>query len=204
MAGSRSLPPRTPKEVRRLLQMIDDVNPIIALMLEFSALSGLRYSDVGQIKKRDVMINGVIRDQFELVQQKPYHIRLAKGAKQTAAKEASKITVYLTEQCKAVIEDVMNLEPRGVLLFESSKVAGKPYTIQYINRVLKAVAVKQRLTYPLSSHSFRKSYALMLVNNGAAIHQVRDALGHSSIAITDKYLSGFVDESQKLAAKIKF
>lgn len=51
------------------------INPVIRLMLEFEARTGLRYVDASQIKWADVMINGVYRESFTLVMSKSYNKR---------------------------------------------------------------------------------------------------------------------------------
>lgn len=40
----------------------------------------------------------------------------------------------------------------------------------------------------LKPHTLRHTFAVRLVNTGTPIHEVRDLLGHSSIAVTDVYL----------------
>jgi integrase len=174
-------------------------------MLEFMALTGLRYSDVSRLKFTDVMINGVFRDSLVVIQIKPFNKRIAAGVKASIAKERSKVTLYLNPQCKDLLADALGLSNRNLgLIFESSKKAGSPYTAQYVNRTLKVVAGKLKLTFALSTHSFRKAFALMLINQNAKIHQVRDALGQSSLASTDAYLKTFISESQALSNKISF
>jgi integrase/recombinase XerD len=39
----------------------------------------------------------------------------------------------------------------------------------------------------VTPHKFRHAYASRLLESGAAIHEVRDFLGHSSLAVTDLY-----------------
>ena len=211
MACVRSEPPRSPKQCRQILQEVDQVNPIIALMLEFSALTGLRYSDASQVRISDVYINGVIRDSITVVQTKSYNKRLTiykrrmdERAAIRLAKQKSEIEIHFNEQCKELIADAYHINQGRKLLFESERRKEQPYSAQYVNRVLKAVAFKLKLTFELSTHSFRKSYAKMLIDNGGNHHNVRDALGHSSLEVTDKYLKSFMSESKNLVNKIGF
>lgn len=50
------------------------------------------------------------------------------------------------------------------------------------SRFLKRINIKYKKV-----HSIRDTYATLLVRRGAKIHDVKTLLGHSSIAITEKY-----------------
>lgn len=206
MACIQSFPPKTAKELRKILKEVERENTVIALMLELMALTGLRYSDCSVLKFDDVMINGVVRDSVTIVQKKSYSKRLSCGVKEETARNASKVEVVLSgEQAEEVILDCLFIATKGEgLLFASSKCKGKPYTAQYTNRILKKVAKKMGLKYSLSTHSFRKSFAFMILNNGARINQIRDKLGHSSIAVTDHYLRTFMSDGDDFVKQIKF
>jgi len=205
-----SFPPASKKELKRIIDEVDHINPVVARMLEFSTRSGLRYCDVSKLRVKDVYINGVIREDFVVIQQKPYNKRLSSGKAKASARELSKVEVHINEQGVEMIEDIMHLQNldsiknQNALLFESSRVKGKPYSNQYINQLLKKVAVTLKLNYPLSTHSFRKMFAKMYVENGAAIHQVRDGLGQSSLQATDHYLRTFQSETKKFSNRITF
>ena len=54
----------------------------------------------------------------------------------------------------------------------------------------------------LHPHMFRHSHGTHAIQNGAAIHVVRDTLGHSSIAITNNYLHAGQNESSAHSLKI--
>ncbi|QUM78771.1 tyrosine-type recombinase/integrase (plasmid) [Moritella sp. 24] len=204
MACIQSYPPRTIKELRNILQLVDSSNPVVALMLEMSALTGLRYSDCSTLTIKEVTINGVLRESISVVQKKGYKKRLSSGMAEPAARRAATVRVSFSDQAKELIEEAVRLNPGGTLLFESDRKRGFPYSAQYVNRILKSAAVKLKLTYPLSSHSFRKAFALMLIENGAKSHTVRDLLGHASLASTDHYLSTFMSDNDGHVAKLKF
>ena len=64
----------------------------------------------------------------------------------------------------------------------------KPYTVKGITKKLKSIA-KQAGIDPskISAHKFRHTHAVHAIKSGVSLVSVRDQLGHSSIAITDKY-----------------
>lgn len=204
MASNKSYPPKDKEELRKILDDVARTNTVVALMLELMALTGLRYSDCSELRFSDVMINNGIRDKVTVIQKKAHSKRLSSGASPSVAKAMSQLDVPIGEQAAKVIIEALELSEGSKLLFASHKNPDKPYTCQYVNRLLKAVASKFGLKYQLSTHSFRKVFALMLLENGASIHDVRDKLGHSSIAVTDHYLRTFLSESDQFVSDIQF
>lgn len=204
MASVKTFPPKNTKELRDIINLVEKTNPVIANMIEMISLTGLRYCDCSILKRKDVFINGSIRDHITVVQLKTFNKRLSLGMTLNAAKSSSQITIPLAEQAKKIIEDCIYLNPNCTLLFESDRNKGHPYSAQYINRLLDKVATKLNLKYPLGTHSFRKAFADMLDKNGASVHQIKDRLGHSSLASTDHYLSTFKNDADEMLAKIKF
>lgn len=73
------------------------------------------------------------------------------------------------------------------LLFVSR--TGRPYTLQTFSHDLKASGIRMGLDWSdsISAHKFRHGYATELLNNNAPIQAVRDILGHSTIATTNRY-----------------
>ena len=64
----------------------------------------------------------------------------------------------------------------------------KPYTVRGITKKLKSIAKRAGLNPDkISAHKFRHTHAVHAIKSGVNIVSVRDQLGHSSIAITDKY-----------------
>lgn len=122
------------------------------------------------------------------------------------AKKASTITIGISDKIKELIEEALRLAgcdgEMDKLLFESSVKKGSPYSTQYINRILKVVAYKLKLNYPLSTHSFRKAFASFLVRAQVNLPDVRDALGHSSLLVTNDYLKSFNSNHEQIALKI--
>lgn len=64
----------------------------------------------------------------------------------------------------------------------------KPYTVKGLTKLLKSIAKDAGINpNKISAHKFRHTHAVHAIKNGVSIVSVRDQLGHSSIAITDKY-----------------
>jgi site-specific recombinase XerD len=67
--------------------------------------------------------------------------------------------------------------------------AGKPLDQSYIRHLLPRLARKTRIQRRVHAHGLRHAFAVDLVRSGAPLYVVRDALGHTSIATTQVYLS---------------
>lgn len=64
---------------------------------------------------------------------------------------------------------------------------------KYIRRVAHAVDINE----PISSYTARHSWATISKNSGASTEYIKEALGHSSVLVTDKYLKSFEKSTRK-------
>jgi len=58
----------------------------------------------------------------------------------------------------------------------------------YVRRMLPRLAAKAGIDRRVHAHGLRHTYAAELAREGTAINVIRDALGHTSLAVTDRYL----------------
>jgi len=58
----------------------------------------------------------------------------------------------------------------------------------YVRRLLPRLAAKAGIDRRVHAHGLRHTYASELAREGTAINVIRDALGHTSLAVTDRYL----------------
>ena len=65
---------------------------------------------------------------------------------------------------------------------------GVPLGIKQVWRIVRRAAEEAGLTAKVSPHWLRHAHASHALDRGAPIHLVRDSLGHSSIATTNRYL----------------
>jgi site-specific recombinase XerD len=93
------------------------------------------------------------------------------------------------------------LDP-DVPLFVSRKKNGRLTRIQ-AHRILQAAYHENQLTGNITTHSMRKTFATMLAKNNP-LQVVKELLGHSSLAVTDKYLSVTEDDLRAAVAGLSF
>ncbi|MCB0085157.1 MAG: tyrosine-type recombinase/integrase, partial [Caldilineaceae bacterium] len=67
-----------------------------------------------------------------------------------------------------------------------------------VDRLIKRYAEQVGITTDVSAHWLRHAHASHAIDNGANLVDVRDTLGHSSIATTNKYLHGKRKNSSSL------
>jgi len=71
---------------------------------------------------------------------------------------------------------------------------GERMTRQGFWKILKAYAAKAGIDKDITPHSIRHSFAAHLLENGADIHDIRDILGHSDLASTQRYAEYLKDK----------
>ncbi|MBA7545646.1 Tyrosine recombinase XerC [subsurface metagenome] len=64
---------------------------------------------------------------------------------------------------------------------------------KYIRQIARAVNIKERI----SSYSARHSRATISKNSGTSIEFIKEALGHSSVNVTENYLKSFEKTTRK-------
>lgn len=66
--------------------------------------------------------------------------------------------------------------------------AGESMKTAYVRAMLPRLARKAGIERRVHAHAFRHSFAFELVNERTPLHLVQAALGHASIATTDRYI----------------
>jgi len=150
-------------------------------LLYFSAALGLRAKEMSQLLVRDALtVDGKIKDEVLLTR------ATTKGGKQRL--------VYLTNkdvrrELRAYIEERRNDERVTLLptapLFRSGKGGGfSPNTMQMLfKRLYRAAGLDHA-----SSHSGRRTFATSLIERGVDIKAVSTLMGHSTVAMTARYV----------------
>ena len=140
-------------------QLSDEYNNIQTMFL-FSCLTGLRFSDVQGLRWKDVKRNGK-HLQLEFHQQKTdTHERLP-----------------LCEEAEAILRGVKR---DGEFVFRKE-------TNQRVNVVLKRWCKEAKIRKPVSFHSARHTFCVMLLTKDVPIYTVQQLMCHSDINATKVY-----------------
>lgn len=166
----------TPQELE-LIENIDldnestTINKIRDMYL-FSCYTGLRFSDIIQVRKENIEdIDG----KLWLVQ------GLMKSTINGNTNNQQIVRIPLS--------DLFNGKPVELLnKYESDKVFYfDDYTNQFVNRELKKIAEKCKITKTLTFHTARHTQATYLLYKGVNITTVQKLLGHKKVATTQIY-----------------
>ncbi len=151
------------------------------LMMEMFYQTGMRRSELIHLVSDDI---DFAQRQIKV---------LGKRNKERIIPLSDKLLKTLTEY----LEIRSNLFPYGnSFLFLTEK--GKPFydklVYNLVNNYLSNISTKQKK----SPHMLRHSFATHLLNRGADLNAVKELLGHSSLAATQVYTHGSIDQLKKV------
>lgn len=156
-------------------QLSNDGNHTYSLLIALGSFWGLRISDLRTLQWSDILN----KDEIAVVEQK------------TGKRRTITISVQLQRHiadCYKAMGQPIETAP----CFRSQM--GTTLTIQRINSVLKELKVKYKLHIAnFSTHSMRKTFGRQIVsmageNSEMALIKLSEIFGHSSTAITRRYL----------------
>jgi site-specific recombinase XerD len=132
--------------------------------------AGLLISEALALEPRDVDLErGTVR------------VRRGKGSRAR--------TVGLDPQAAAVVEQWLHARPDKARTLLST-LDGSPVQASYVRAALRRLAQRARIAKRVHAHGLRHAYAYESIEEGGSPVHVRDLLGHSNIATTDRYLRG--------------
>lgn len=207
-----SLPPSDAKELELILDRLWEINPLLSLTCSMSALSGLRYSDCSWLRYDDFFTaGGRSKPHFDLIQQKPYRMRIANGVETAEAERKSKVRIYVNQEMLEIVEetrfhskseDFLFANGRSALRESDGTIIHRPMAVESAAAHLAKVGKELDLSYTLGTHSFRKYFVRLLIQQGATIEKIKDLLGQSSLQSTNHYLHTFDNELAPIIEKI--
>lgn len=146
------------------------------LLLRLIYAAGLRVGEVCGLVWGDLLLNGVL------------HIRHGKGQKERfVTLSDGMIERLIAHRGSASADTPIFLSQKHSRLDESQ-----------VQRIVKAAAATVGIAGAVSPHWLRHSHASHSLDRGASLVTVRDTLGHSSIATTNKYLHSKRSDSSAL------
>lgn len=170
-------------ELKEVIRQLHELSPRIALMIEFIALTGLRYGECAALRLQDyhkedktVSINGSVSF---------CHTR-TKGFERGTPKNVYSVrTVALDERCCAILNTIILENKKSSLwsniyknkegyIFIAQR--GNPYDLCYTNKLLKKVSVNDK---KLTTHIFRHTHISMLAELGVPLKGIMERVGHN-------------------------
>lgn len=165
----------TMDEVNRLLEL-PDMSKSTGIrnksMLEMMYATGLRISELIGLKNNNVYLD----ENFIRV--------FGKGGKERVIPFGKKAGKYLKEYYQNARDKLLK-EKKSEIVYLTSR--GTGLTRQGAWKILMIYGKELNLSFELSPHILRHSFATHLVENGADLRSVQLLLGHSSISTTEIY-----------------
>jgi site-specific recombinase XerD len=165
--GDKRLPVVFAKdELKQLFSAVDNPKHRLLLMLAYS--SGLRVSEVVNLKREDIDVS-----------RKTLLVRAAKGRK-------DRYTVLSTRAALA-LGNYTAVFPVSSWLFPGIP-AARHLSIRSAQHIFEQALQKAGILKNASIHSLRHSFAAHLMESGTSLRYIKDLLGHTSIKTTERYI----------------
>lgn len=109
-----------------------------------------------------------------------------------------------------LMEVLKNMYPKVISILRSDlvfcRVKGIKLNVDYVSKKFKKVIRELNLDEKIHLHVLRHSFASNLIQRGVSLYVVKELLGHSSVAVTQKYAhlqrSNLFDAVRKLNKKV--
>jgi integrase len=170
------------EEVKTLVKTPFESHPHLRLAFLFSCFTGLRISDLKELRWDDIKEEQTSTEELERYMQ----IRPAKMQKLTG----KILRVPLTDSACKVL-DVIKEEPNL-----SGKIFERLPSERNARNLLKLWGAKSGVKKDIHFHAARHSFATICLTSGMDIYTVSKLLGHSDIATTEIYAK-IIDEKKR-------
>lgn len=179
------------KEVKQLLDYAPE-KPDEQKALDFWLFSylcnGMNFADIISLKHGN--ISG---DHLHFVRQK---------TKNTKKKDLRPIRVGLNPRAKEIIEKWKTTDPENPYLFPVLEAGLSAVTmrhrcqrfVKWVNKRMEDIRTELKITQPVGTYAARHSFSTVLKRKGVSTEFIKEALGHSSVDVTENYLDSFTDD----------
>jgi len=169
--------PRVATEKEMVSLLLADIRPATRTLILLMGDAGLRAAEAGAVRTRDVDLEG-----------KTIVVSKAKGGR-------TRVMPILTDRLWLDLEVAVT---RGEYVAAGNRALDQVKVWEYVN-----VACKQAGIRHLNPHSFRHGFAVRCAQlKGVNIRAIQQALGHSDLAQTDRYLTGLVGSTPFIADQL--
>ncbi len=163
----RSLPVvLTSEEARRFFEAVHNLKHRAMLMVAYDA--GLRASEICQLKIEDI-------DSQRMV----IRVRQGKGRKDRYVKLSADLLTILRDYYRARRPSTWLFPGRNPI---------RPLTYHALDHVCRRIRRRLGLRKAITPHTFRHTFATLLMEDGTDLRTIQALLGHSSLKTTGRYL----------------
>lgn len=155
--------------------------PILKRAFIFSALTGIRWSDINKMKWSEVREEGIDSNDLAI-------FRIVFQQKKTDGVEY----LYISQQARELLEKRLDQNER---VFKGLRYSA------HMNMQLLRWCMDAGINKHITFHSARHTNAVLLLENGADIYTVSKRLGHKEIRTTEIYAK-IIDKKMKEAAQL--
>ena len=184
-------PTLTAKEVRQILDQ-PNLGTLIGIrdrtVIEVFYSTGIRLNELQNLTIYDVD-----------VQSSTVKIKKGKGYKTRVVPLGKHAVTFLKEYISKVRPklSVEDKTTRVLFLNQYSKPLSKQVIATMIRTYVKAAKIKKKVT----AHTFRHTFATLLIKNGADLRAVQKMLGHTDLKTTRVYIRSLVPDIKKVHQK---
>lgn len=122
--------------------------------------------------------------------------------KNTKKKDLRPICVGLNPKAKCIIEKWKNIDVKNPYLFLVLEDGLSALTvkhrcqrfIKWVNKRMERIRKDLKIEQSIGTYAARHSFSTVLKRKGVSTEFIKEALGHSSVAITENYLDSFTDD----------
>ena len=159
----------TEEEFEELINVI--TSPLIKAVIQTMFYTGGRITEITNLKLEDVDLENNI-----------LHIIGGKGNKDRDIPISLKLHKILTSYLKNVRKPEVKTDR-----FFTTKKTGR-VSNNYVNGCIRKALIKLDWDKEISAHNLRHSFSSNLLEKGASVVSIQKLLGHSSLAVTTRYL----------------
>lgn len=193
-------------ELTEVLDLVREKAPYIADILEFQALTGLRYGELAALREEDydsgahaININATINFNYK-------GMRCHRG---TPKNIYSVRTIDLDQKAAAILEKFIAYNKAARVWFNGpgyklpdkfifvSRENGYPLDLSYVNHLLRSLHYRKRLT----THVFRHTHISLLAEAGVPLKAIMARVGHNEPRTTMSIYTHVTDRMKDAAVK---
>lgn len=168
----------TIKQINQLKEVID--NKRDKLLIFFALRTGCRVNELINVKYKDITFNAEEQNWF-------LHI-LGKGRKHRY--------IFISEKMYNELQEYINNNNNCVIGLSDELIF--PMSTSNVNRIVAKWGNK--IGVEVTPHDLRRTACSNLINNNVNIRYIQEFMGHSSMAITERYIKG-INKFKKNAGK---